>query len=78
MIVLQQVYPHWPHAYSGAWRHALTVGFEQMILQRDAVGAEAAEVKAEVQVIYQTIDDLHQAGLKVMEAVLHREGLEHK
>jgi hypothetical protein len=27
MILLQQFFPQWPHAYSGAWRHALTVGF---------------------------------------------------
>jgi hypothetical protein len=27
MVVLQQFHPRWPHAYSGAWRHALTVGF---------------------------------------------------
>jgi hypothetical protein len=27
MIFVQQVYPQLPHAYSGAWRHALTVGF---------------------------------------------------
>jgi uncharacterized protein involved in response to NO len=27
MILLQQFHPQWPHAYSGAWRHALTVGF---------------------------------------------------
>jgi hypothetical protein len=27
MILLQQVLPDLPHAYSGAWRHALTVGF---------------------------------------------------
>ncbi len=27
MIVAQQFHPEWPHAYSGAWRHALTVGF---------------------------------------------------
>ena len=27
MILLQQFFPRWPHAYSGAWRHALTVGF---------------------------------------------------
>jgi hypothetical protein len=27
MIVVQQFYPGLPHAYSGAWRHALTVGF---------------------------------------------------
>ncbi len=27
MILAQQIYPELPHAYSGAWRHALTVGF---------------------------------------------------
>jgi hypothetical protein len=27
MILAQQFYPALPHAYSGAWRHALTVGF---------------------------------------------------
>jgi hypothetical protein len=27
MILVQQVFPGLPHAYSGAWRHALTVGF---------------------------------------------------
>lgn len=27
MIVVQQFFPKLPHAYSGAWRHALTVGF---------------------------------------------------
>jgi hypothetical protein len=27
MIAAQQVYPRLPHAYGGAWRHALTVGF---------------------------------------------------
>jgi hypothetical protein len=27
MILGQQLYPNLPHAYSGAWRHALTVGF---------------------------------------------------
>ncbi|HTL27652.1 MAG TPA: NnrS family protein, partial [Tepidisphaeraceae bacterium] len=27
MILVQQFNPQWPHAYSGAWRHALTVGF---------------------------------------------------
>ena len=27
MVLLQQFFPRWPHAYSGAWRHALTVGF---------------------------------------------------
>lgn len=27
MVFAQQFYPHLPHAYSGAWRHALTVGF---------------------------------------------------
>ncbi|HEX8521754.1 MAG TPA: NnrS family protein [Tepidisphaeraceae bacterium] len=27
MIVVQQYFPSLPHAYSGAWRHALTVGF---------------------------------------------------
>jgi hypothetical protein len=27
MILVQQFHPEWPHAYSGAWRHALTVGF---------------------------------------------------
>lgn len=27
MILVQQLFPSLPHAYSGAWRHALTVGF---------------------------------------------------
>lgn len=27
MILAQQFNPRWPHAYGGAWRHALTVGF---------------------------------------------------
>jgi hypothetical protein len=27
MILVQQFFPALPHAYSGAWRHALTVGF---------------------------------------------------
>jgi hypothetical protein len=27
MVLLGQCVPHLPHAYSGAWRHALTVGF---------------------------------------------------
>jgi hypothetical protein len=27
MILVQQFFPDLPHAYSGAWRHALTVGF---------------------------------------------------
>ncbi|HWB53702.1 MAG TPA: hypothetical protein VG722_05895 [Tepidisphaeraceae bacterium] len=27
MIFIEQVYPGLPHAYDGAWRHALTVGF---------------------------------------------------
>lgn len=27
MILIQQFFPNLPHAYSGAWRHALTVGF---------------------------------------------------
>jgi hypothetical protein len=27
MVLVQQFYPNLPHAYSGAWRHALTVGF---------------------------------------------------
>jgi hypothetical protein len=27
LILIQQFYPNLPHAYSGAWRHALTVGF---------------------------------------------------
>lgn len=27
MVLIQQFFPKLPHAYSGAWRHALTVGF---------------------------------------------------
>ncbi len=27
MVLMQQLRPQWPHAFAGAWRHALTVGF---------------------------------------------------